>query len=171
MRRKSHERFSTVVRGDVLGICGVTVRSVLPANRFIAYRARRTRGRRALLVEVALCLLLLFLVVSGLIEYGWLFKKSQQTASAARQGALVAAAPDATTEAIVAAVEEVMAAGGLSQDEYAVVVTPDDVMSLAPGDELEVAVELKYDAVRLGFPLVPVPSRVTFVSTMIKDAP
>ena len=131
----------------------------------------RDARRGAILLEFAIAVPLLLILTFGLIEYGWLFQKAQHTSNAARQGARVGATPDATAGDVTNAVTNAMTAGGVSAGNYSINLIPIDPAALEPGEHFRVEVVLNYDAVGLGFPLVPVPSTITLATTMAKEGP
>jgi Flp pilus assembly protein TadG len=63
---------------------------------------RRSRQRGAVLVEAAIAMPLLFLLIFGMIEFGWIFFQYQDIRQGAREGARIAAVADtATTNEII----------------------------------------------------------------------
>lgn len=58
---------------------------------FVSPRIRRRRTRGAAVLEFALVVPILFLVLLGIIEYGWLAKNNLAVANATREGARAAA--------------------------------------------------------------------------------
>jgi Flp pilus assembly protein TadG len=128
---------------------------------------RARRGSAA--VEMALLLPLLFLLLFGMIEYGVLFWRAQQIASAARHGARVGALPDGTAAAVNAAVSEVMNDVGLGSTGYGVLLDPDDPATLLPGQAFTVTVSVPWAKIDLtGFP-VPTPTEIARSSVMARE--
>jgi len=130
------------------------------------------RRRGVATVEMALVLPLLLMLTFGMIEYGWMFLKSQQVTNAARQGARIAARADATTIDTVTSIATTMEDAGLAASGYQVNVTPGDVASLESGQLLTVAVSVPYGNVRLlAMPLIPTPGSLQASTTMAKEGP
>lgn len=136
-------------------------------------RLRITRSRRGLAtMEMAIVLPLLLILTFGMIEYGWMFLKSQQVTNAARQGARVAARADASTADTLATISTSMTNVGLNGTGYVVTITPPDVGNVESGQLLTVAVSVPYGNVRLmGLPFVPTPSSLRASTTMTKEGP
>jgi len=136
-------------------------------------RMKRIRTRRGLAaVEMALVLPLLLTLIFGMIEYGWMFLKSQQITNAARQGARVAARADATTGHALTSIAEAMADAGLAESDYLITVTPADVTGLDSGQLFSVAISVPYDEIRLlGLPFVPTPASLQASTTMAREGP
>lgn len=90
-------------------ICAKRVSETAQRNR----RARFLR-RAAAAVEMAVVSPLLFTMLFGIIEYGWVFTVRQTLTTAAREGARVAALPGSTDDQIRERVTEVLAPMNLS---------------------------------------------------------
>ncbi len=121
------------------------------------------------LVEMCIVLPLTILLLSGILEYSWMFMKSQQLINAARQGARVGARVDATATDIATAINESMTRAGLDTSGYTWSVLPTDLTTLAPGAMLTVQVSLQYSNIDLGITLVPTPTNLTFQVTMVRE--
>lgn len=132
--------------------------------------APRPRARRgSAVVEMALLVPLLFLLLFGMIEYGVLFWRAQQIASAARHGARVGALPSGTAAAVNAAVNDVMNDVGLGSSGYGILLDPDDPATLLPGQAFTVTVSVPWAKIDLtGFP-VPTPTEIARSSTMARE--
>src|SRR5262245_3381406 len=130
------------------------------------------RGHRGIAaVEMALLLPLLFTLVFGMIEYGSLFWRSQQVATAARNGARRGVMAGATAADVTTSVDQTMLQAGMGATNYAVVLTPPNPASLASGASFTVKVTVPYADIKLtGFP-VPVPTQVSRSVTMAKEMP
>ncbi len=137
-------------------------------------KALKSRFTGAAIVEMAVVLPLLFLLVFGIIQYGWLFLKIQQMTNAARSGARVGVVGDNITEIsanVTATVDKVMADSGLSASGYQVI--PD--LSVSSGDPVTVTVFIP-DAQKIALinapELLPVPAKGLKASvTMAKEGP
>ena len=127
--------------------------------------------RGGTLVETAIVITLLMVLTLGLLEYGWLFLKSQQVTNATRQGARVGARVDAGTADINQAIADAMNVAGLGGSGYTVMIDPADVESLDPGTLFTVSVSVAYTAVGLGMPLVPVPDTISASLSMAREGP
>ena len=133
-------------------------------------KRRRVRGVTA--VEAALVFPLLLLLTFGLIEYGWLFGKMQQTTNAARQGARVAILPSSTNSTVLASVSDIMTIGGMEASGYTVTITPADVSLPSAGEAIKVEVSVPYDSISLmRLPFLPVPENLKASVSMSKEGP
>ena len=122
-------------------------------------------------IEMALLLPLLLLLTFGVIEYGWMFLKSQQLTNAARQGARVGATVDATNADVLAAVNTIMNDSGMGGSGYTVNIAP-AVGGLPTGLTLTVTVSLTYANVDLtGVPIIPLPVTLSSSTSMAKEGP
>jgi Flp pilus assembly protein TadG len=129
-------------------------------------------NRGAAAVEAAIILPLLLLITFAVIEYGWLFLKSQQITNAARNGARVAIryvpgeiCADTTARA-KAQIDDLMAKARISG--YSVnVICPPNV-----GDPLTVTVSVPGEKVDIiNFPFIPKPTTLGASVTMSKEGP
>lgn len=136
-------------------------------------RPGRFRVRGAAAVELALVLILLLPLVMGLLEYGWMFLKSQEIASAARDGARIAATESGTNALVQAYVTQAMANAGLSSSGYSVALTPGNVASAAPGTPVQVTVTVPYANISLTnlTSLIPTPTDLAGSTSMVKEGP
>ncbi len=138
----------------------------------IGSRARRQKDSGIVAVETALILPVLLLLTFGLIEYGWLFLKSQEITNAARRGARVAVRADATSSDVISAVNNVMTASDLGDSGYQVTITPSVISTTSPGDVITVQITLPYANVSLtGTPIVPTPANVQASVSMAREGP
>ena len=89
----------------------------VPRSRFSRERRlRRSAGRKrrgAVLVEMAMCISLLFLLMFALIEFSRVLQIQHVAREAAFEGAREAASLDATTQSVQAQVNKVLSAGNL----------------------------------------------------------
>ncbi len=123
-------------------------------------------------VEMALIAPVLLLLTFGLIEYGWMFLKSQELTNAARRGARVAVRADATTSDVTSAIGDIMMACDLDGSGYQVTITPSDVASAATCDVITVQISLPYANISLtGTPFIPTPTNVRASTSMAKEGP
>lgn len=129
------------------------------------------RGRRGIaLVEIAIVLPLLFALLCGLLEYGWLFYKQQQISSVARSACRFGITQPATGPQTEAKIQSLMAESGfvkLPGDEWSC------SMSTVAGSPVTVLIEVSYDnnLELIGFPLIPVPDKLIGKMTMAKEGP
>lgn len=121
-------------------------------------RNRSARGVAA--VEAALVVPLVLMLIFGVMEYGWLFLQAHHLSLAARQGARVGITIDAVNADVVAAITTWMDGAGLGGSEYTMTFTPPDVETLGKGQMLTITVEVLYDNIGLGMPLVPLPANL-----------
>jgi Flp pilus assembly protein TadG len=123
------------------------------------------------LVEAALVFPLLLLLTLGLLEYGWMFLHAQRITNAARHGARLGVLPDATNAEVEAAIAALMDAGGMAGSGYTVTFSPADVAFPAPGEALTVTINVLYENVDLGMPLLPLPTNLEASVSMAKEGP
>jgi Flp pilus assembly protein TadG len=121
------------------------------------------------LLELAIVLPLALLLLCGILEYSWMFLKSQQVINSTRQGARVGARIDATATDIGAAIVATMTNAGLEDSGYSWSVSPEDPTTLAIGAMLTVAISVPYNNIDLGIPLVPTPTNLTSTVTMVRE--
>lgn len=77
-------------------------------------RLRRRGERGAELIELAFVLPILLLVVSAIMDFGFLFQRYEVVTNAAREGARMASMPNYTDNDIRARVQQYLAASGLT---------------------------------------------------------
>ena len=131
-----------------------------------------TLRRGTTLVEAAIVVPLLLLLTFGLLEYGWLFIKSQQLGNAAREGARLAATPDATNATVNARISSLMSDAGMGGSGYTVTLTPSDVAAAATGESVKVSISVAYANVSVaGASMVPVPSTLGAAVSAMKEGP
>ncbi len=144
---------------------------VVPIER----RARSGRPHRRTgiaAVELALALIVLFPLLFGLIEYGWMFLKSQEIAGAARDAARIAATESGTNALVQSRINQAMTNAGLAGSGYTVVITPGNVASAAPGTQVQVTVSVPYSNISLtSSPLIPTPTDLKGSTSMVKEGP
>ncbi len=114
---------------------------------------------------------LLLLLTVGLLEYGWMFLQYQRITNAARHGARLGVLPDATNADVEAAIAALMDAGGLVGSGYTVTFSPANVASPEPGEALSVTINVLYENIDLGMPMVPLPTNLEASVSMAKEGP
>ena len=140
---------------------------------------RLRRGLAA--VEAALVMPLLLLLVLGLLQFGWIFLRTQHITHAARHGARIAATADADYQKVNAAIDSWMTQVGL-QGKYTWWPEPADFTALDTGEMVTVFVMVnKSDLQLFGEstpadpgqpPLIPAgPDGFTAKVTMAKEGP
>ena len=128
---------------------------------------KKIRYHGTTLVEAALVFPLLLLLTLGVIEYGWLFLKAQQTTHAAREGARFAIRPDATNNEVESLIDSLMTAAGISG--YTKTISPIDVTA---GDTVMVQITVPCEnIVIMDVPFLPMPSNLRAAVTMAKEGP
>jgi len=129
----------------------------------------RRRGRRGLaIIEAAIFFPLLFLLLFGMIEYGWAFLKFQCINNAAREGVRVAVREGATDPQWQTAVQNVM--DGCSIATFTRTLSPG--VGSPVGEQLTCTVEVTYaDIDLMQVSLFPVPTTLTGTATMVKEGP
>ena len=134
----------------------------------------RPRGGIAT-IELALALLFVFPLLFGLIEYGWMFLKSQQIAAAARDGARIAATESSTNALVNASISQAMTQAGLAASGYSVVTVPANVASALPGTPVKVTVSVPYSGGSgiglTNLPFIPTPADLAGTTSMVKEGP
>jgi Flp pilus assembly protein TadG len=137
-------------------------------------KARKKNNHRGIAtLETALVLALILLPLTfGVIEYGWLFLKSQQITNAARNGARVGARSGATTDIVESRIEVLMAKAGMAKSKCGYVVTYPlgSVDSVAVGLPLTVTINvIRVNIDVLNLPYVPKPDNLGASVTMAKE--
>ncbi len=133
---------------------------------------QRRESSGVVTVELALTVPILLLLTFGLIEYGWMFLKSQELTNAVRRGTRVAVRADATTSDVVATIDEMMNAADLGGSGYQVTITPSDVSSAVSGDVVTVEISVPYENITLAnTPIIPTPSTLQASTSMAKEGP
>jgi Flp pilus assembly protein TadG len=120
-------------------------------------------------VEAALVMPLLLLLIMGLLEFGWVFLRTQHITHAARHGARVGANADATTTDVETVVQAWCQQVNLS--DCVVTTDPVEVGGMAPGTILKVTVTAGNINLWETLPLVPAPDTFTSSVTMAKEGP
>ena len=134
-------------------------------------RPLRTQSRRGGIatLEAALVLPLILLLMMGLIEYGWMFLQLQQVTNAARQGARRGVVIDTTNAEVEQAIDFLMARAGLGDSGYDVTFLPANVQGLSGREPFTITVEVLYENIGLGLPLVPTPAHLRASVTMASE--
>jgi Flp pilus assembly protein TadG len=138
----------------------------------MALRGNKRFCRGAATVEAALVFPLLLTLTLGVIEYGWLFLKSQQITNASRQAARIAIRPASGNDDAIATVDDLMAAAGLADSGYTIEVSPADIGNLDAGEALTVRVVVPAANVALmNVSILPLPENLGAAVTMSKEGP
>jgi Flp pilus assembly protein TadG len=133
---------------------------------------RRPARRGLAVIEAAIFFPLLFLLLFGMIEYGWAFLKFQCITNAAREGARAAALQGATDASWQAAVASVMTGCGKSGTTPPFTRTLSPAVSSAPGTQLTCTVVVNYTDINLlNVSLFPNPPTLTGKATLVKEGP
>lgn len=131
-------------------------------------KKRRRRGAAA--VEFALVAVPLFLLLIGLVDYGWLYLKTEQLTQAARAGARAAIVADATNGKVSSTVSAWMTQSGMAT--YTVTTTPDDVSTVPAGTAIKVDIKvLTSNLALVNAAIVPVPGEIHGIASMAKEGP
>jgi Flp pilus assembly protein TadG len=128
------------------------------------------RRRSVAVIELALgATFILFPLIVGVMEYGWMFMKIQHVHEAAFAGARVAARAGGTNAAVEAAVLAIMLDGGMGGSGYTVTPTPAVLNNLPAGTLVTVEVRVEYSRIHLmGVPLIPVPDFLSGKVSMVR---
>jgi Flp pilus assembly protein TadG len=139
-------------------------------------KAKRRRGLAV--VEMALVFPMLMLLTVALLEYGWMFLKSQQVNQAARQGARAWARVDGTTGSAATAAADAFGQSSSSMPtgySIAYSYTGNQANPAAGGATVTVTVTGTYGTIRLlptlSTAFLPVPDHLTGRVSMIKEGP
>jgi Flp pilus assembly protein TadG len=111
-------------------------------------RLRRRGERGAELIELAFVLPILLLVVSAIMDFGFLFQRYEVVTNAAREGARMASMPNYTDADIRARVQQYLAASGLTSppNPFCTITAPTNV-NLSTGTSIQVrTVTVQYPA-------------------------
>ncbi len=135
-------------------------------------RPRRKSVRGVSLIEMALLLPLLFLILLGTIEYGWMFMMNEEINNAARHGTRMAVTEGATSSQVRNAIDQLMASAGLEDSGYTIAISPPDVFQALPGELITVTVTVPYLNITLtGAGFLPLPDDLDGRTTMVKEGP
>lgn len=130
-------------------------------------------NKGAALIEMALVILILFLLTFGAIEYGWLFLKAQEITHVAREAARTGCVDGATTEDVVNSINATMTAVGMA--DMIGYVNYDDPEAVPIGDQYSVDVNLPVVDANLGLInaplLLPLPTYLKASVSMMKEGP
>ena len=134
-------------------------------------RHEGTKARRgAAAVEFALVVSLLFMLLIGLIDYGWIFLKVQQITQAARAGVRAAVVADSTTATVESTINAWMAQAGIATFTY--ILTPANVSEVSAGSPIKVEITVPTNQLALiRTSLIPVPDKLHAAASMAKEGP
>lgn len=129
---------------------------------------RRRRGVAA--VEFALVVTLLFMMLIGLINYGWIFLKVQQVTQAARAGARTAVVPESTPASVEKTINDWMDWANIDSFTYTLTstVVSEEPEVVAIKVEITVPTE-QFTLIRTS--LIPVPANLKAEASMAKEGP
>lgn len=103
---------------------------------------KKNRYRGLAAVETALVFSLLFMLMLGVIRYGWLFLKAQQITNATRQGARLAIRPDANTDWVKTTIINMLSTHDILIGEDNITTVPGDISEPAVGESVTVEVRV-----------------------------
>jgi Flp pilus assembly protein TadG len=124
------------------------------------------------IVEMAIVITLLLYLTLGVIEYGWLFLKSQQITNAARQATRAAIRQNATNSQVTDIIEVLMAQAGMAwEDSNYTVGIPADISSVEAGNALTITITAPCANIALinAPDFLPTPGEIEAVVTMAKE--
>lgn len=129
---------------------------------------KATRRRRGIVaVEFALVGSLLFMLLIGIIDYGWVFLKAQQITLAARHGARAAALHDSNIDTVNAAIDVVLTDAGIALGSVDRVIGP---TAVDPGTAIKVELTVSTSGLTLiNTSLVPMPPTLKAAASMAKE--
>jgi Flp pilus assembly protein TadG len=132
------------------------------------HRNKAMRRRRGIVaVEFALVGSLLFMILIGLIDYGWIFLKAQQLTLAARHGARAAALADSTIDTVNAAIDVVLTDAGIALGSVARNI---GATIVDPGTAIRVELTVPTSGLTLiNTNLVPMPPELKAAASMAKE--
>ena len=135
-------------------------------------RGVRSPRRGAALMEAAIVLPLVLLLLFGVIEYGWLFLKSQQINNACREGARVGVRHGSVGADVTSAVQNSLQAVGLESSAYSITMSPGDPGTIDRGDPFTVTITVPYEGtLSIGVPFIPVPATLQATVVMAREGP
>ena len=131
---------------------------------------RSVRRRGLAIIEAALILPILLILTFGMIEYSWMFLKSQNITNAARAGARIAATADGTNAQVTAQVASLMTSYNLQGTGYTLTTSPANVGTAAKGTLLTVTISFPYaNAQVTGMNMFPMPATLHASCVMEKE--
>ena len=135
-------------------------------------KQRKTRYRGIAAVEAAIVFPLMLLLTLGVIEYGWMFLKAQQTTNAARNGARIAIRPGEDNASVTAEIDLLMTSAGMGTSGYSITFVPADITTPVLGETLEVQITVPWANIALmNIPLLPGPANISASVAMAKEGP
>jgi len=106
---------------------------------------RLTSERGSSTVELAVLMPIIFLIISGIIEFGRVLSVHHSLQTAAREGARIAALPGSDNTAVIDRINMELSNAGLPNGT--VVLDPPDVSSALRNDPVTITVSLPYSSV------------------------
>lgn len=142
-----------------------------PRSKSGAGSGTKARRRGLAAVEFALVAVPLFLLLIGLIDYGWIFLKVQQVTQAARAGARAAVVPEATPASVETTINQWMDWAGIESFDYTLTstVVSEDPKVVAMKVEITVPTDQLLELIRTS--LIPVPPNLKAAASMAKEGP
>ena len=135
-------------------------------------KQRKTRYRGIAAVEAAIVFPLLLLLTLGVIEYGWMFLKAEQTTNAARNGARIAIRYGSDNASVTAEIDLLMTSAGMGTSGYSITFVPADITTPVLGETLEVQITVPWANIALmNIPLLPGPANISASVAMAKEGP
>lgn len=135
-------------------------------------KPKKTRYRGIAAVEAAIVFPLLLLLTLGVIEYGWMFLKAEQTTNAARNGARIAIRPGENNASVAAEIDLLMSDAGMGSSGYTITFTPANVTDPLLGETLKVQISVPWANIALmNIPLLPGPANISASVAMAKEGP
>ena len=123
--------------------------------------AGATRDRGAAAVELALVLPIFLLLIFGIMQYGWTFYQTQETAQAAREGARIASVGEMSTAELQTYVVGQILSTSVAEDDVTVCFTvegPANGTGVQPQIGDEISVRITYSATDFNLPFLPFPN-------------
>ncbi len=145
----------------------------MPQLKFINRNSGRVR-RGTALVETAMVMIILFMCLFGMMEYGWMFLKQQQITNTARQAARVAATPDATATTVNNTITNLMTDAGMPSNKsgYTVANSNPSYTTATAGAPFSITISVPYNKITITkCTLIPVPTTLTAKVWMTKEGP
>jgi Flp pilus assembly protein TadG len=153
------------------------MRSTLLPDRRLHSRHFRRRRRASTLIEMIFCLLVLFYLVMGGIEFGYFMFAKHVVQSAARDGARAAIVSGAAQSDATTAISNTMTNAAMQSSGYTYTIknastnaTISDVSTVAKGTGIKVTVSLNFGNLNIR-PLGVIASTkpVTATTTLVKE--
>ncbi len=133
-------------------------------------KLKRTPNQGTIAVEAAILLPVVFLLLVGLGEMGWLMMNRQHLQGAAGVGARTASHRDSTTSDVVNSIDAYLLSANVPNNLVTIATSPAEVFNASPGTLVTVTLTMDYGPASLtNTSLIIVPETVQVTTTSMKQ--